>query len=77
MERCRTQMESLIRSNSTLAKELRATLDKLRQTFQENVRPVWKKEFISLYCFLPWYLFKKIEVKNSVIIAPNCYFTDF
>jgi hypothetical protein len=25
------------------------------KTFQEDIRPVWKKEFISLYCFLPWY----------------------
>ena len=26
------------------------------KTFQEDIRPVWKNEFISLYCFLPWYV---------------------
>ncbi len=30
-------------------------LAKLRETFQKEIRPVWKKEFVSLYCFLPWY----------------------
>jgi len=42
-------------SNKTLGEEDRTKLETLRQTFQEEIRPVWKKEFISLYCFLPWY----------------------
>ena len=40
--------------NSSIAKELRDKLTKLAKTFQEDIRPVWKNEFISLYCFLPW-----------------------
>ena len=43
------------RSNSTIAQELREKLETLKDIFQEEIRPVWKKEFISLYCFLPWY----------------------
>ena len=43
------------RSNSTIAQELREKLETLKDIFQEEIRPVWKKEFISLFCFLPWY----------------------
>ena len=56
------------RSNTTLGKEVRTKLETLRQTFQEEIRPVWKKEFISLYCFLPWYvnyLFRSLIWKNE------------
>ena len=35
-------------------KKLREKLESLREAFQKEIRPVWKKEFISLYCFLPW-----------------------
>ena len=34
---------------------MREKLETLKDIFQEEIRPVWKKEFISLYCFLPWY----------------------
>jgi hypothetical protein len=44
----------VFRHNTTIAKDLRVKLEKLSKTFQEEIRPVWKKEFISLYCFLPW-----------------------
>lgn len=47
--------DRLSRYNTTTAEKIREKLEKLRQTFQEEIRPVWKKEFISLYCFLPWY----------------------
>ena len=42
------------RYNTTAAEKLRETLSKLEKKFQEEIRPVWKKSFISLYCFLPW-----------------------
>jgi len=45
----------LNQSNSSIAQELREKLETLKDIFQEEIRPVWKKEFISLYCFLPWY----------------------
>ncbi len=46
----------LIRYNSSTAEKLKDELDELRDAFQKEIRPVWKKEFISLYCFLPWYI---------------------
>jgi len=46
---------TLSRYNSTAADKLRNELNELKKTFQDDIRPVWKKEFISLYCFLPWY----------------------
>ena len=44
----------MYRYNSTAADKLREELNELKKTFQNDIRPVWKKEFISLYCFLPW-----------------------
>ncbi len=41
----------LFRLNSTSLKDEYVAI---RDAFQKEVRPVWKKEFISLYCFLPW-----------------------
>jgi len=45
----------LARYNSTTSESLREELKRLMKKFQEDIRPVWKNEFISLYCFLPWY----------------------
>jgi len=62
--------------NSSIAKELRDKLTKLAKTFQEDIRPVWKNEFISLYCFLPWYALVNIllivgakkEIKSLILL---------
>ena len=47
-------IQCIFRYNSTAADKLREELNELKKTFQNDIRPVWKKEFISLYCFLPW-----------------------
>ena len=68
------------RSNKTLGEEARTKLETLRQTFQEEIRPVWKKEFISLYCFLPWYvnylfrsLISKTEREKTLRVSNYCF----
>ena len=43
------------RLNSTTGEKIRQEYEELKAAFQKDIRPVWKKEFISLYCFLPWY----------------------
>ena len=72
------------RSNTTLGKEVRTKLETLRQTFQEEIRPVWKKEFISLYCFLPWYvnyffpsLISKTEREKTLRVSKYCFLPSY
>lgn len=45
---------SFSRLNSTTANRVRQKVQELVEVFQTEIRPVWKNEFISLYCFLPW-----------------------
>ena len=43
------------RINSTTALRVKQKLEDLAEEFQQQIRPVWKNQFVSLYCFLPWY----------------------
>merc|ERR1711894_793932 len=45
----------LARLNTTTSESLQEEIRDLMKTFQEDIRPIWKNKFISLYCFLPWY----------------------
>ena len=45
------------RLNTTMSESVRDELKEAMEIFQEDIRPVWKKEFVSLYCFLPWLVY--------------------
>ena len=58
-ERC-SYYESIacyFRLNTTMSESVRDELKQAMEIFQEDIRPVWKKEFVSLYCFLPWLVY--------------------
>ena len=40
-----------------MSESVRDELKQAMEIFQEDIRPVWKKEFVSLYCFLPWLVY--------------------
>ena len=54
-------MACYYRLNTTMSESVRDELKQAMEIFQEDIRPVWKKEFVSLYCFLPWLVyFRKV-----------------
>merc|ERR1712012_765298 len=52
--------DRLSQINSTTALRVKQKLEDLAEQFQKQIRPVWKSQFISLYCFLPWYALANI-----------------
>ena len=58
-------MACYYRLNTTMSESVRDELKQAMEIFQEDIRPVWKKEFVSLYCFLPWLVYFRKRLKDA------------